>query len=344
MCSSDLLMSQLGTLEGIAGIAKVRRLEVLPYSVAKTESYAGSNGPAMRQRLTGGLDLKAGLTPNVTVDATINPDFGQVEADPAVLNLSAFEIRFDERRPFFQEGAGLYRCSGPCEGLFYTRRIGRTPQLRGSNDPAFTPIDGAVKLTGQFANGVSIGMVDAVTERVVGASGNTIEPQTNYLVGRALREWRGGHTQIGGQLTNVSRSLDAATRDVLRRSATSLLLQGYSDFADDTWRVTAYAASVDVSGSAKAIALTQLSSVHYYQRPDHEEHFDSTRTALAGTVFSLELYKRKGWWRSDTYLRRAGAGVEANDMGFVTLVNDHQFTQRLDLLDRKSTRLNSSHT
>ena len=123
----------------------------------------------MRQRLTGGLDLKAGLTPNVTVDATINPDFGQVEADPAVLNLSAFEIRFDERRPFFQEGAGLYRCSGPCEGLFYSRRIGRTPQLRGSNDPAFTPIDGAVKLTGQFANGVSIGMVDAVTERVVGA-------------------------------------------------------------------------------------------------------------------------------------------------------------------------------
>jgi hypothetical protein len=330
--SVSALMSQLGTLDGIAGIAKVRRLELLPYSVAKTESYNTPTGPAMRARLTGGLDMKAGLTPNVIVDATINPDFGQVEADPAVLNLSAFEIRFDERRPFFQEGAGLYRCSGPCEGLFYTRRIGRTPQLRGSSDPAFTPIDGAVKLTGQFANGLSIGMVDAVTERVIGSSGRTVEPQSNYLVARALREWRGGHTQFGGQLTNVARSLDASTQDVLRRSATSILLQGYTDFANDSWRLTGYAAKIDVGGSARAIALTQLSSVHYYQRPDHEERFDSTRTTLSGTALSLQLYKRKGWWRSDTYVRRAGAGVEANDMGFVTLVNDQQLTQRFDLL------------
>src|SRR6185369_11584805 len=120
-----------------------------------------------------------GLSANVTLDATVNPDFGQVEADPAVLNLSAFEIRFDERRPFFQEGAGLYKCGGPCEGAFYTRRIGRTPQLRASaSDPAFTNITGAAKLTARFGNGNAFGLVNAVTERVRGAGGSTIEPQT----------------------------------------------------------------------------------------------------------------------------------------------------------------------
>ncbi len=131
--SARTLMAQMGTITGIDGIASPRRVELLPYAVAKSEPKPGLTARANRSRLQGGLDLKAGLGPNLTLDATVYPDFGQVEADPAVLNLSAFEIRFDERRPFFQEGAGLYRCSGPCEGVFYTRRIGRTPQLRASD-------------------------------------------------------------------------------------------------------------------------------------------------------------------------------------------------------------------
>ena len=328
--SISALISQLGTLRGISGIASPRRLEVLPYTVAKTESYAASAGPAMRARATGGIDVKAGLTPNVTVDATVNPDFGQVEADPAVLNLSAFEIRFDERRPFFQEGAGLYRCSGPCEGLFYSRRIGRTPQLRRATDVAFTPILSAAKLTGQFVNGVSLGLVDAVTERVIGGAGTTIEPQTNYLVARALREWDGGRAQLGTQITNVSRSLDAATSPLLRHDATTVLVQGYIDVTD-AWRLLAYTANGRVNGSASSIALTQTSSVHYFQRPDGDTRYDSTRTSLGGMAYSAQLTKRKGWWRSDTYVRRAEGGMELNDFGFVTLVNDEQITQRFDL-------------
>ncbi len=337
--SVNAFMSQLGTLEGLTGIAKARRLEVLPYAVAKSESYPTTPGAAaMRSRVTGGLDLKAGLTPNITVDATVNPDFGQVEADPAVLNLSAFEIRFDERRPFFLEGAGMYRCSGPCEGLFYTRRIGRTPQLRSSaSDPAFTSIIGASKLTGTFANGVSIGLVDAITERVLGSSGRTIEPQTNYLVGRVVREWKGGTAQLGAQVTNVSRSLDATTAPLLRRSATTALLQGYVDLSD-AWRFLAYTANGTVDGSAEAIALTQTNSVHYYQRPDHEQRYDPTRTSLGGMAYSAELVKRKGWWRSDTYLRRADAGLELNDFGFVNLVNDQQVTQRFDITQMTPSR------
>src|SRR6185503_12048661 len=111
------------------------------------------------------------------------PDFGQVESDPSVLNLTAFEIRFDEKRAFFQEGIGLFRCGGPCDGPFYTRRIGRAPQLRSSpDDPAFTTILGAAKLSGRFSNGFTLGVLDAVTNREVGANGTTIEPQSNYFV------------------------------------------------------------------------------------------------------------------------------------------------------------------
>lgn len=330
-------MSQLGTLSGISGIAKPRRLEVLPYAVAKSDSYSATGGPAMRSRLSGGIDVKAGLTPNITMDATINPDFGQVEADPAMLNLSAFEIRLDERRPFFQEGAGLYRCSGPCEGLFYARRIGRTPQLRSGNDPAFTPILGAAKLTGQFANGLSIGLVDAITERVVGGAGTTIEPQTNYFVARAVQEWNGGRAQLGTQITNVRRSLDAITAPVLRSDATTVVLQGYINIGD-AWRLLAYTANGQVSGSASSIALTQTSSVHYFQRPDGDTRYDPTLTSLSGMAYSAQLTKLKGWWRSNTNLRRADGGLELNDFGFVNTVNDEQITQRLDFLQVTPTR------
>ena len=144
------------------------------------------------QRAAMGLDFKYGIKENLTLDATINPDFGQVEADPAVLNLSAFEVRFDERRPFFQEGAGMFRCQ-PCQGIFYPRRIGRTPQLRANgDDPLFTTIAGAAKLTGRFAGGFNLGIIDAVTQREVGTTGKTVEPQTNYLVTRLSRDLRGG--------------------------------------------------------------------------------------------------------------------------------------------------------
>ena len=337
--SARTLMSQLGTITGIERIARTRRLELLPYAVTKSvpRPIAGNGNEG---KVTGGLDLKAGLGPNVTVDATVNPDFGQVEADPAVLNLSAFEIRFDERRPFFQEGAGLYRCGGPCEGVFYTRRIGRTPQLRGSSsDPAFTNITGAAKVTGRFTNGTAFGIVDAVTESVRGASGNTIEPRTNYLVLRGVRELRAGRTQFGAQLTDVRRSLDAATSPFLRRSATTGLIQGYTRFAENRWELMGYAGANRVEGSQKAIALTQRSSVHYWQRPDHERDYDSTLTSMGGWVASAGLKQVGGRIRYENNARYATAGLELNDLGFVTLVNDASFRQSLDVRQLTPSRL-----
>lgn len=338
--SRRTLMSQLGTIVGIKGIGTPRRLELLPYSVTKRVPNPSAVIGGGTGQITGGLDVKAGLGSHVTVDATINPDFGQVEADPAVLNLSAFEIRFDERRPFFQEGAGLYRCGGPCEGLFYTRRIGRTPQLRGSgNDPAFTNITAAAKITGRFDNGVAFGVVNASTERVQGANGATIEPQANYLVARALRELRQGRSQIGMQLTDMRRHRDASTDRVLRSAATTALVQGFHRFARDRWEWMGYSALNRVSGSANAIALTQRNSVHFYQRPDHEETYDSTRTSMSGMVFSTGIKQIGGRTRYENVLRYASAGLEANDLGFVNLVNDVSFRQQFDLRTLRPSRL-----
>ena len=330
--SAKTLISQLGTLDGINGIAAPIRLELLPYTVVKNTSEPTTTGYRSVNHGTVGLDVKAGLTPNVTLDATVNPDFGQVESDPAVLNLSAFEIQFGERRPFFQEGVGLYKCAGPCEGIFYSRRIGRAPQLRASGlDPAFTGISGAAKITGRFENGIAIGIIDAVTEQVHGSAGTTIEPRTNYFIGRAVREFDGGRTQIGAMLTDTRRQVDDATGLLLRRSATTGLVQGYTQFWRDQWQLMGYGAVNRVEGSASAIALTQTGSVHYFQRPDGDMRYDPTRTALGGIAGGLELTKLRGWMRFDTFLRYVTPGLEANDLGFVTLVNDKSVRQEVDM-------------
>ena len=334
--SRQAFASQLGELVGIRGIGKARRLELLPYVVEKnvTERRTASWGRA--EQRTAGFDVKAGLGSNLTLDATVNPDFGQVEADPAQLNLSAFELRFDERRPFFQEGVGLFKCGGPCEGTFYTRRIGRTPQLRASSrDPAFTSILGAGKLTGRLANGVQVGFVGAVTAREVGASGTTIEPRTNYLVGRLVRDFRAGRSQLGAQVTSLNRELDDVTAPVLRRSAVMGVVQGYHRFGGGRYELQAYGGTNRVEGSAAAIALTQLGSVHYYQRPDIGERYDPTRTSLGGSTLSATLKKTAGSVRWDVYTRRATAGLELNDMGFVPNVNDMQVRSQMTFLSRK---------
>ena len=337
--SRRTLMQQLGTLQGLADLPTPRRLELLPYTVSRSVPRPGTLARGQQGEFTSGLDLKAGLGSHVTVDATINPDFGQVEADPAVLNLSAFEIRFDERRPFFQEGAGLYRCGGPCEGTFYTRRIGRTPQLRrSSSDPAFTNISAAAKVTGRYENGLSFGLVQANTGQVQGTDGRTIEPQTNTLVLRALRDLRGGRSQVGMQLVDLRRSLDEATTPYLRRSATTAVAQGFHRFARDRWEWMAYGAVNRVDGSRAAIALTQRNSVHLFQRPDHEVAYDSTRTSLSGFSVSSGLKQVGGRVRYEGVVRYASPGAEFNDAGFVNLINDVSIRQQVDLRQLRPSR------
>src|SRR3989449_334969 len=201
-----------------------RRLEAAPYMVTKNVSEFTRTGLGRTQDLAAGGDLKYRVASNLTLDATFNPDFGQVEADPGVLNLSAFETFFSERRPFFVAGRGLFQFDVNCtavndcgtgEGLVYSRRIGRAPQLAGTysdtTSPAFTRILGAGKLTGRLPGGLTIGALDAVTQHVTGVGGVTIEPTTNYGVLRLRQDLRGGETSIGGIVTAVSRDNDSWT-------------------------------------------------------------------------------------------------------------------------------------
>ncbi|MEP7066830.1 MAG: DUF5916 domain-containing protein, partial [Gemmatimonadota bacterium] len=185
--SDSRLMSQLGSVEKIDGIPSPHRLEVAPYVVAKNVSEDPFSGNARNQKFSAGANVKYGLTSNLTLDASVNPDFGQVESDPSVLNLSAFETFFAEQRPFFLEGTGIYSFQVNCnqvncnnEGLFYSRRIGRSPQLGNlygdASSPTATTILGATKLTGRLSSGTSIGVLDAVTQRADGPLGQTLEP------------------------------------------------------------------------------------------------------------------------------------------------------------------------
>ncbi len=337
--SRPTLVSQLGSLSGFRGIGGGARMELLPYTVTKNVTRQTASGWNHPQQITAGADLKVGLGSALTVSATVNPDFGQVEADPALLNLSAFEVRFEERRPFFLEGNNLFRCSGPCEGLFYTRRIGRSPQLRSSAaDPAFTTILGAAKVTGRIGRGVSLGISEALTRREVGVSGNTIEPQTNYLVVRLVKEMREGRSQFGIMLTDMRRNLDSVTTPLLRRDASVFLAQGFHRFNRDRYEISGYTGRIGVNGSAQAIALTQRSSVHLWQRPGGERTYDSTRTSMDGGVVAFGMQKMAGRVRWSSNWRYAGTGMEANDLGFVISINDMSIRNQVSLQSLRPSR------
>ncbi len=193
-------VSQLGDLVGLDGLAAPRRLELAPYMVVKNVPQPGFERD---QQYAVGADIKYGITSNITVDATANPDFGQVEADPSVVNLTSFETFYQERRPFFVEGTGIFsfgvncnivNCNG--EGLFYSRRVGRDPQLRGvygdAQSPTASRILGAAKITGRLPGGLTIGALEGVTQRAHGPGDRTIEPFTNYGAVRAQQDFRNG--------------------------------------------------------------------------------------------------------------------------------------------------------
>ncbi|MEO8879030.1 MAG: DUF5916 domain-containing protein, partial [Gemmatimonadaceae bacterium] len=322
------IASQFGELTGIEGLGSPRHLEVLPYAVTKNVT---TTTPALayghQQKITGGVDLKYGVTSNFTLDATVNPDFGQVEADPAVINLSAFETFYQEKRPFFIEGSGIFRfnlqChSGACSGLFYSRRIGRAPEITDTSTtaqlPTRTSIIGAAKLTGRTQHGLSVGVLDAVTDRESGSLGQTLEPRTNYFVGRVQQELGDSKGNIGVMFTGVNRQLDNFSADSLRRTAYAGGLDFRRDFHSQDYRISGYAVKSDVSGSAKSIALTQANSTHYYQKPRDGEAYDTTRTSLGGDAERLSFDKVNGLVQfQETYLRYS-PGFEINDLGFLT--------------------------
>jgi hypothetical protein len=331
-------VSSFGELTGLQLQGSQKRLEVVPYAVGQMQTQQAQIGNPFVKRRDGasafGADMKYAVTPGLTLTGTVNPDFGQVEADPAVVNLSAFETYFAERRPFFVEGSGIFRfdidCNdGECRGLFYSRRIGRTP--RGAppvtdggylSVPSQTTILGAAKLTGRVGS-FSVGALNAVTREEHGyafdglvSTSSVVEPTTSYTVGRATREFA-NQSSLGFMATATNRRL---TDDVR-----FLPGQAYTGGADWDWRIgkkyslTGNWAASTVRGDTEAIGLLQTSNVHSYQRPDagHVE-LDLTRTSLNGMSGQAGVGKIAGdrvRFNSSTWFKTPGFDI--NDLGFL---------------------------
>ncbi len=344
-------VSQAAELTGISGIGSPSRLEVAPYVVTKNETRPSGSLFGHKQAFSAGADLKYGLSSNLTLNAAINPDFGQVEADPSVLNLSAFEQFFEERRPFFLEGSGIFTFNtacgdidSGCTGLFYSRRIGRSPQLSGSygdnTSPTNTTILGATKLTGRLGKGLSVGFLDGVTQREIGTEDRTIEPSTNYVVGRLQQDMNEGQTGIGVMVTGVNRSLDDNTDLFLRRGAYTGGLDVRHRFFSKNYEARAYVAASSVSGTVDAISSSQRDGVHRYQRPDDDISVDPNATSLSGNAERLSVSKFGGGiTRFQSVLQRFSPGFESNDLGFQSRADEQMFRNWFSLNYQKPSKI-----
>ena len=345
-------VSQFGEIEGLEGLEAPRRLEAAPYLVTKNVSQISANTLGRTQDATVGGDLKYLVASNLKLDATINPDFGQVEADPGVLNLSAFETFFQEKRPFFVQGAGTFQVNVNCtavndcstgEGLVYSRRIGRAPELAGTysdtTSPAFTTILGAAKLTGRLPGGLAIGALDAVTQHVTGTGGATIEPTTNYGVLRLRQDLRKGESTVGAIITSVDRSNDSWSAPYLHSSAYVGAMDFRHRFPGGRYELSGSADFSRVAGSAQAIAATQRDATHYYQRPD-ALRFDSTRTSLTGDAEMLQFGKVGGaHLLFQSNLEHRSPGFEINDLGYLQRADQIAWSTWAGYFDRHTRKL-----
>ncbi len=334
-----------GELHGISGIKPQKQLEIAPYTLAKMERFEREDGNPFAtgkdESLAVGVDGKIGITSNLTLDFTINPDFGQVEADPSQVNLSAFEIFFNERRPFFVEGRNIlnYNLTRSAWGgsfsrdrLFHSRRIGRSPQYYPELEdnefidrPQSTSILGALKLTGKTKKGLSIGIVETVTDEemaTIDLEGDRrkviVEPLTNYFVSRVQQDFNEGNTQVGAMFTATNRNLDDASLEFLHKSAYSGGIDFLHNWKERTYYVAGNFSMSRVQGTAQAILDTQTNSERFFQRPDADHlEVDSTRTSLSGTGGMLKVGKGgNGKIQFETGATWRSPGLALNDAGF----------------------------
>jgi hypothetical protein len=344
---------RFGHLEELRIARGPGRGEVLPYVVGRTtrQPVADAADPFNRASATDarvGADFKYLLASNLTLSGTVNPDFGQVEVDPAVVNLSAFETFFPEQRPFFVEGGGLFAFGGlncffcsnvSTPGLFYSRRIGRRPQGAGNayaagayaDVPDNTQILGAAKVTGSIAPGWTIATLDAVTARENATVQDTlglrskvaVEPFTNYFIGRVSRDLGNGGL-LRGMVTSVVRDLaDPTLRTQLNSHAEAAGAQTTLWWGRRTYQLRSYIEASQISGDPLAILRAQRSSARYFQRPDRHNGsnglftggFDSTLTAMRGYALYTRVSKEAGNWLWEASTMVKSPGFESNDVG-----------------------------
>lgn len=329
-----------------------RQVELQPFITSALKTQGGQqihpNGAPVAHTFSAGLDGKIGITNHVTLDFTVNPDFGQVEADPAAIALDGFQLFFEERRPFFIENKQLfnYQFSNPQMGgtfssdnLFYSRRIGRNPQGsvqtkpgEYSKVPDNTTILGALKLSGKTQKGLSFGVMESLTSNEYAAISHgeenrrvRVEPLTNYFVARVQQDFNNRNSYIGGILTSTHRDLSSDFQ-FLHRSAVTGGLDFRHQWNERNWYLQGSLVMSQVQGSQAALYRTQTSIAHLFQRPDAQHlQLDSTRTSLSGTGGDIRLGKAgKGHFTLETGLTWRSPGLELNDLGFMRNADEIQ--------------------
>lgn len=341
-------VSRFGELRGIKGIKPHKPLEIQPYVVAQLESTEkdpknpfSSNGK--QTRLSGGVDGRIGVTSDLILDFTVNPDFGQVEADPSAITLDGFQVFFSERRPFFVESRNIfdYVLTGSEYGgnydsdlLFYSRRIGSSPHRSFYNDPSSgfyadqpsnATILGAAKFSGKTNKGLSIGILKSITEEErakINANGEeseeVIEPFSNYFVGRLQQDFNSGNTVVGGMFTSVNRRLDGTGMDYLPGSAYTGGVDVVHRWNNQRWVATGKFFFSSLNGTPEAITSTQTAFEHYFNRPGATHlRLDTAATNLSGTGGSLMLGRYGSKIRFQTGATWRSPGLELNDIGFM---------------------------
>jgi hypothetical protein len=317
----------------VSDIRSSRQVEFLPYVLGSVDRYQDEE-KFDRLELNGGLDAKVGISSDYTLDLTVNPDFGQVEADPSVLNLTAFEIFFEEKRPFFLEGNEIFDFDIDGDIPYYSRRIGAAPDFPDSYDswlvseiPDWTTILGAAKLTGKSRKGLSVGLVNGLTAREYGKAVNEfgekrdieVSPMSNYLATRFKQEFKEGETTLGGVFSMVNRiSADSVSRERLPGTAVSggLDLLHYWNNRNYFFEVKTIASRL--TGSPEAILRKQIGHIHRFQRPDADYlEFDSLRDDLAGHGGLFRIGKGGGNLNFSLQGQYRSPGLNLNDMGYI---------------------------
>ncbi len=344
-------VSEFGEIHGLVNLEPQHQLEIQPYTVASLETYEAEEGNPFRDgsdgEITGGVDAKIGITNDLTLDLTINPDFGQVEADPSAIALDGFQIFFREQRPFFVENKNIfdYNISRSEAGntfgfdnVFYSRRIGRSPQgFPNTTDGEFvdqpenTAILGAAKFSGKTKDGWSIGVLESVTAKKYATIDNNgerrrevVEPLTNYFVGRLQKDFNNGDTYIGGLVTATNRDDLTENLDFLHNAAYTGGFDFKHQWNDRDWYIGGDVVWSHVKGSENAIRNTQETITHLFQRvgADHVE-VDPDATSLTGTGGNLQIGKvGNGNWKFETGATWRSPELELNDIGFQRQADD----------------------
>ena len=340
--TSPGMLYLFGELHGIKDLPKSRRIEIMPYTLGKLKTFDkvpqnpfAKNGHSVMGNI--GLDAKIGLSSNFTADLTVNPDFGQVESDPSVMNLTAFETLYEEKRPFFLEGSNIFKFELGDANLFYTRRIGHTPVYHPELEtnqyidyPDNTSILSAVKISGKSKNGLAVGILHSLTageNAQLSTNGIKkelrVEPLTSYTVGRVQQDFNEGTTVLGGIITSTNRFINDPYLEFQNQNAFTGGVDLLHQWNKKEFYLDAKIIGSTINGSAEAIRNLQLSSARYYQRPDvNYLNYDPNRTQLSGQGGRVKIGKgSKGLWRYSSEFNWRSPGLDLNDIGFMQMAD-----------------------